>query len=47
MTDRATYCHDCGEPVQLAKDSENKLKVRCDCNERYIKVKKATPDEWV
>jgi hypothetical protein len=39
-------CGDCGEPVTLRRKGNRQLIVACACEERSVKVAKATPLEW-
>jgi len=40
------YCEACGKEVSLKRGNYRQLKVSCACDERDVKVAKATPFEW-
>lgn len=41
-----SLCRKCNQPVQAAKDESGKLVITCGCDERSIRVSRATPGSW-
>jgi len=44
--DTPQRCAECERIVVLTKDERRQLTVQCGCEERQVKVRKATPGEW-